>query len=134
METKHVLLAVLCTFLLAFAVGCGSNANQGTIASGGESGEQLQMEDSAGAQSGTEAGVVEGTAEGLTLTGTIDEIKDFMFIVTAEDGNSYALPFEEMPKGLEGLKAGDKVTVTYTGELSVVDTFNGEIISVEKVQ
>lgn len=92
------------------------------------------MEDSAGAQSGTEAGVVEGTAEGLTLTGTIDEIKDFMFIVTAEDGNSYALPFEEMPKGLEGLKAGDKVTVTYTGELSVVDTFNGEIISVEKVQ
>ena len=67
------------------------------------------------------------TAGAKTLTGTLDEVKDFMFTVTDEAGDSYVLGFEgEAPEGLSDLQVGDEVTVTYTGELSVVDAFEGE--------
>ena len=36
------------------------------------------------------------------------------------------------PQGLENVSVGDKVKVTYTGELSEVDAFSGTIVSVEK--
>lgn len=71
-----------------------------------------------------------------TLTGTLDEVKDFVFVVTDEENHSYALPIEESkkPEGLEDLSQGERVTVTYTGELSEVDPFTGEILSVEKAE
>ena len=70
--------------------------------------------------------------EQRTLTGTRDEVKDFMFVVTDDQGESYALTFDgSAPEGLDDQKIGDRVTVTYTGELSVVDSFTGQILSVE---
>lgn len=70
--------------------------------------------------------------EQKTLTGTLDEVKDFMFVVTDDQGESYALAFDgSAPEGLDDQKIGDRVTVTYTGELSVVDSFTGQILSVE---
>ena len=70
--------------------------------------------------------------EQRTLTGTLDEVKDFMFVVTDDKGESYALTFDgSAPEGLDDQKIGDRVTVTYTGELSVVDSFTGQILSVE---
>ena len=70
--------------------------------------------------------------EQRTLTGTLDEVKDFMFVVTDDQGESYALTFDgSAPEGLDDKKIGDRVTVTYTGELSVVDSFTGQILSVE---
>ncbi len=70
--------------------------------------------------------------EQRTLTGTLDEVKDFMFVVTDDQGESYALAFDgSAPEGLDDQKIGDRVTVTYTGELSVVDSFTGQILSVE---
>lgn len=74
------------------------------------------------------------TGEQKTLSGTIDEIKDFMFVVTDESGASYEFSFETKPEGLDSVAAGDKVTVTYTGEISEVDPFNGTVLSVEKQQ
>ena len=76
----------------------------------------------------------EETAEGKELTGTIDEIKDFMFVVTDKNGTSYGFTFEEKPEGLENVSNGDTVTVKYTGTVSVVDPFEGEVISVEKTK
>ena len=76
----------------------------------------------------------EETAEGKELTGTIDEIKDFMFVVTDKNGTSYGFTFEEKPEGLENVSNGDTVTVTYTGTISEVDPFEGEVISVEKTK
>ena len=66
------------------------------------------------------------------LKGKIDEIKDFMFTVTTDDGKTYALNFDKKPEGLENVKDGDEVIVHYSGELSEVDSFTGEILSVEK--
>ena len=76
----------------------------------------------------------EETAEGKELTGTIDEIKDFMFVVTEKNGTSYGFTFEEKPEGLENVSNGDTVTVKYTGTVSEVDPFEGEVISVEKTK
>ena len=76
----------------------------------------------------------EETAEKKELTGTIDEIKDFMFVVTDKNGTSYEFTFEEKPEGLENVSEGDTVIVKYTGTISEVDPFEGEVISVEKAQ
>ena len=76
----------------------------------------------------------EETAEGKELTGTIDEIKDFMFVVTDKNGTSYGFTFEEKPEGLENVSNGDNVTVKYTGTVSEGDPFEGEVISVEKTK
>ena len=76
----------------------------------------------------------EETAEEKELTGTIDEIKDFMFVVTDENDIPYSFTFEEKPEGLENVSNGDTVTVKYTGTISEVDPFEGEVLSVEKAK
>lgn len=69
------------------------------------------------------------------MTGTISDIKDFMFTITA-DGTDYAFNFEQdqKPDGLSDVKDGDKVTVTYTGTVSEVDAFSGTVLSVKKAE
>lgn len=66
------------------------------------------------------------------LSGTISEIKDFMFVITDETGNAYSFNFEEKPEGLDAVADGDKVTVDYTGTLDLIDAFTGEVLSVKK--
>lgn len=66
------------------------------------------------------------------VIGKVDEIKDFMFIITDDDKVSYAFTFEEKPEGLDKIAVGDTVLVTYTGTISEVDPFMGKILSVEK--
>ena len=68
------------------------------------------------------------------LTGTIDDIKDFMFVVTDDKDTPYSFTFDAKPDGLESVASGDKVTVKYTGTISEVDPFEGKIISVEKAE
>ena len=75
-----------------------------------------------------------GRAEEKELTGTIDEIKDFMFVVTDGNDTPYSFTFEEKPEGLENVSNGDTVTVKYTGTISEVDPFHGELLSVEKAK
>ena len=66
------------------------------------------------------------------MTGTIDEIKDFMFVVTDAKDTPYSFTFDEKPEGLDNVSAGDTVIVKYTGTISEVDAFEGKVISVEK--
>ena len=94
----------------------------------GDSASQTKAETSAEAKDGTKA--AEEKEE--ELKGKISDIKDFMFTVTTDDGKSYALNFDKKPEGLDKLKDGDEVVVHYTGELSEVDPFEGEILSIEK--
>ena len=98
---KRIFACLLAAVLLLACAGCGGKKS-------GESGEEK------------------------TLTGTLDEVKDFMFVVTDDNGDSYALTFEGgAPEGLAEQEVGDRVTVTYTGELSVVDAFTGQVLSVK---
>ena len=82
----------------------------------------------------SEEGNQDGTAEEKELTGTIDEIKDFMFVITDKNDTPYSFSFEKKPEGLENVSNGDTVTVKYTGTISEVDPFDGEILSVEKIK
>ena len=76
----------------------------------------------------------EGTAEEKVLSVTIDEIMYFMLVVTDENDTPYSFTFEEKPEGLENVSNGDTVTVKYTGTISEVDPFEGEVLSVEKAK
>ena len=103
--SKQMLACLLAAVLVLACAGCG-----GKKAAAGEETEQ-------------------------TLTGTLDEVKDFMFVVTDDNGDSYALAFDgDAPEGLKDQTVGSRVTVTYTGELSVVDSFTGEVLSVEAAE
>lgn len=82
----------------------------------------------------TEAPEKEDAKTEKEMTGTIDEIKDFQFVITDDKDTPYSFTFEEKPDGLEDVSNGDTVTVKYTGTISEVDPFNGEVISVEKTK
>lgn len=70
-------------------------------------------------------------AEGKTVSGRVDEVKDFMFVIEAEDGCFYAFDTDKLPEGTEVPGYADLVTITYEGELSEVDNFTGKILSLE---
>ena len=140
MKRKYILavLAVTCTI---FAAGCGAKADVHQNTAQTEVKDNTQADGSTDSADSTISGdkaeaddktQTDNTDTEQTVTGTIDEIKDFMFIVTDDSGNSYEFSFETKPDGLDNVQAGDKVKVTYTGELSEVDAFTGKIISVEK--
>lgn len=140
MKRKYILavLAVTCTI---FATGCGAKADVPQNTAQTEVKDNTQADGSTDSADSTISGdkaeaddktQTDNTDTEQTVTGTIDEIKDFMFIVTDDSGNSYEFSFETKPDGLDNVQAGDKVKVTYTGELSEVDAFTGKIISVEK--
>ncbi len=112
---KKIIFLALLTCFMATVSACGSEA-KGDL-------PENNMESEA------QAGDVEETS---SITGTIDEMKDFMFTMKAEDGEFYSFPIEGGKPDMSDFKVDDKITVTYTGQLSVVDAFTGEIISVEK--
>lgn len=121
MKKRQFILTLMLIGVMTAAAGCSSPKTESVPPAGTE-----EADISASSASDSEQS---------TVTGVIDEIKDFMFVVTDKDDNSYAFSFDgEKPKGLDEVKAGDMVIVTYTGELSVVDHFDGEIISIEKTE
>ena len=84
----------------------------------------------------TDPGDTASETQEKTLTGTLDEAKSFLFVVTDDQGASYQFSIDSSakPEGYDDVAVGDSVTVTYTGALSEVDPFEGTIASVEKVK
>lgn len=112
---KKTLMLLACTALLvASLTACGSKPAENTDTGSASS------SDSASAES--------------KLSGTLDEKKDFMFVVTDEKGAAYEFTFDASakPEGLDDVAEGDSVTVTYKGTVSEADPFDGTVISVEK--
>ena len=112
---KKTLMLLACTALLAASLtACGSKPAENTDTGAASSA------DSASAES--------------KLSGTLDEKKDFMFVVTDEKGAAYEFTFDASakPEGLDDVSEGDSVTVTYKGTVSEADPFDGTVISVEK--
>lgn len=72
--------------------------------------------------------------EQKTVTGTFMDKKDFMFTVQDERGHYWGFNFEVKPDHYADFENGDIVTVTYTGTVTEVDPFDGEIISIEKIR
>ena len=72
------------------------------------------------------------TKESNVLIGTFMEKKDFMFTLLDTEGVYYGFNFDVKPENYNELNNGDIVRVTYTGTISEVDPFEGEILSIEK--
>ena len=72
--------------------------------------------------------------EQKTVTGKFMDKKDFMFTILDERGHYYGFNFDVKPADYPNVENGDVVTVTYTGTISEVDPFEGEIISIEKIK
>ena len=126
---KRYALLLTGLLTLSLAAGCGA-----TTDNAGETSAQA-VSDTQAAESTEQTADVQNTAEPgeeKTITGTSDEIKDYMLNNTEETGAAYEFSFETAPEGLENVAGGDTVKVTYTGEISEVDPFNGTVISVEK--
>lgn len=130
MKKRNVFAAAAVSLILA--TGCGAQPSSQPVPSSAET-VSTQVSKPADASS-NETSSADTDAETSSITGTIDEIKDFMFHITDSDGTSYALSFDATPEGLSDVKNGDMVTVIYTGELSEIDAFTGTVISVKKVE
>ena len=133
---KNLLLTAALAGVLALATACSSQstttattAAQTTAAETAAAKETAEVKETADAKETTEKADEEKES---TMTGTISDIKDFMFTITS-DGNDYAFSFDndKKPEGLAEVKDGDKVTVTYTGTVSAVDAFSGTVVSVK---
>lgn len=110
MKRKIACMALLTAMAVSMITGCGTKKTEGNTTS-------------------------QTTEEASTVTGTLDEMKNFLFDVTDDTGTSYQFTFQdEKPQGLEDVKLGDRVTVTYTGKVTEVDPFQGEVLSVTKAE
>lgn len=127
---KRYALLLTGLLTLSLAAGCGAKTDNAGETSAPAVSESQAAESTEQTAESTEQTADQG--EEKTITGTIDEIKDFMFVITDESGAAYEFSFETAPEGLENVAGGDTVKVTYTGEISEVDPFNGTVISVEK--
>ncbi len=115
---KKTLMVFACTALLAASLSaCGSKPAENTDTGTASSSSSEQQQEN-------------------TLTGSLDEKKNGMFVVTDAEGAAYEFTYDpsDTPKGLDDVAAGDSVTVTYTGTVSEVDAFDGTILSVEKAE
>ena len=115
---KKTLMVFACTALLAASLSaCGSKPAENTDTGTASSSSSEQQQEN-------------------TLTGSLDEKKNGMFVVTDAEGAAYEFTYDpsDTPKGLDDAAEGDSVTVTYTGTVSEVDSFDGTIISVEKAE
>lgn len=139
---KNLLLTAALAGVLALATACSSQstttattAAQTTAAETTAAKETAEVKETADKKETADAKETTEKADEekeSTMTGTISDIKDFMFTITS-DGNDYAFTFDndKKPEGLAEVKDGDKVTVTYTGTVSAVDAFSGTIVSVK---
>lgn len=130
MKKRNIFAAAAVSLILA--TGCGAQPSSQPVSSSAETVSTQSSETEV--PSDPKASSDDTNFKTSSITGTIDEIKDFMFSITDSSGASFALSFDTEPEGLSDVKNGDKVTVIYTGELSEVDTFTGTVLSVKKAE
>ena len=149
---KHLIAATLIV-TLGLAAGCGAEGVSSDIMPTTAVqemdmtvGTELATEEMPMAETTVEAveeSAIDGAAavsseeamEATAVTGVVEEMKDFMFIITDEAGTAYAFPYDaESGLDLSDIQVGDKVTVSFTGTISESEAFKGEILSVEKVE
>ncbi len=129
---KNLVLTLAVAGVIAFATACSSKDTTTPTTSAPASTEKEADTTAAEKEADTTAAEKADEEAESTMTGTISEIKDFMFTLTS-DGDDYAFTFEsdKKPEGLADVKDGDTVTVTYTGTVSTVDAFTGTVVSVK---
>ena len=124
MNKKILMMLAMLMVCTGVMVGCSKVTGQEDLETSESIMQSEVMEDEPIPSDSDKDAVDEDASE---VIGKVEEIKDFMFIVTDDDNVSYAFTFEDKPEGLDKIAVGDRVLVTYTGTLSEVDPFMGEI-------
>lgn len=129
---KNLVLTLAVAGVIAFATACSSKDTTTPTTSAPAATEKEADTTAAEKEADTTTAEKADEEAESTMTGTISEIKDFMFTLTS-DGDDYAFTFEsdKKPEGLADVKDGDTVTVTYTGTVDTVDAFSGTVVSVK---
>ena len=109
----------------------GSAASEAGSAASSVAAQASSVAGSAASEAVSAAESIKTDLEKKTIEGTIGEIRDRQFVISSQD-TDYLLTFSTPPSGLENVKEGETVIVTYSGELSEVDAFTGEVYSIEK--
>lgn len=130
MKKRILTMLVVITISTGVIVGCGTNPKHEDTSIDGSTMQNEIAED--WQMTVPNEKVKSAQEERSEMRGTVEEIKDFMFIVTDDNKISYAFSFEERPEGLDKIVVGDTVIVKYTGTISEVDPFMGKILSVDK--
>ncbi len=140
MKKQFAMLLVTMGIMGTIFTGCGKEDTTAQPPAAPESSVEMPQQEAvpnmeADTQSSSDAQTQAGTTgETKTISGKLEDKKDMLFILTSDSGESYAIGFETAPEGYNQLKAGDTVVMEYTGELSEVDAFTGEIISLKLAQ
>ena len=125
MNKKMLVLLVVLTVCVGVLVGCSKATGQEDSETSVSIMQSEVMEDEPIPSDREKEVIAENASE---VIGKVEEIKDFMFILTDDDNVSYAFTFEEKPEGLDKIAVGNMVLVTYTGTLSEVDPFMGKFV------
>ena len=130
MKKRILTMLVVAIVSAGVMVGCTMNSKHEDVSTDGSTIQvDAVQDDQITVQN---EGIEDAEEEASEVIGTVDEIKDFMFIVTDDNKVCYAFTFEERPEGLDEIAVGDKVIIKYTGTISEVDPFMGKILSIEK--
>lgn len=119
MKNKILTMVLVVVLGVGTMVGCSQNSTQDAEVDGTNT-QQSEVVQEANKE------------EQKEVKGVVEEIKDFMVIVTDSNNVSYAFTYDEKLEGLKEASVGDTVIVKYTGTISEVDPFMGEVLSVEK--
>lgn len=123
MKKRAAVILMTMVILSTLVYGCGATGKTGSQS--GAAGEGVVTESETGEED-------DGTsAEVKTFAGILEEKRDMLFIITSDSGEAYAIGFEEAPEGYDDLSVGDEVVMEYKGELSEIDSFTGEIVSLK---
>lgn len=145
---KRRLSAIIITLAVAGTLAaCGSKpANssqagqpQSTSAAQESAGQNSSVQEPAGQKDqNSETSSPEGsdTQEEGVITGTLQENKGFMFLLTgSEDNETYVFPLaEDQSELLNDFKEGDSMKVTYKNGLPTPDNVDTVVVKVEKAE
>ena len=125
MNKRILILLVILTVSVSVIVGCSKVTGQEDSETSVSIIQSEGINDEPTPSDRDQNAVDEDASE---LIGKVDEIKDFMLIVTDDDNVSYSFTFEDKPESLDKIAVGDRVLVTYTGMLSEIDPFTGKFM------
>ncbi|MGN1314370.1 MAG: hypothetical protein ACI4VG_05065 [Lachnospiraceae bacterium] len=127
---KHLLTFALVS-VMGLTAACGSKEKPQEVQ---VSVTTKEAQESAETENMMEDELVQAEAVEGEVTGVIEEIKDFKFIVYDEESDTYYdFPIVEGGVDMSGFVVGDTIKVSYNGIISEVDPFQGEVLSVEKI-
>ena len=104
MNKKILMLLVILTVSVCVIVGCSKGASQEEFETSENIMQSEVMEDES-IPSDSDKDVEDEDAS--EVIGKVEEIKDFMLIITDDDNVSYSFTFEEKPEGLDKIAVGE---------------------------